>query len=79
MVTQISKELKQYHHVEKLDDVRVIKDRQTSTSSAQTRFADLFLLDDRGVSRLWLPKICDFGGVEGFRGAQLSNDLPLWK
>ena len=30
VVVQISKELKQYHDVEKLDDVRVIRDRQTS-------------------------------------------------
>lgn len=30
-ISQISKELKQYYHVEKLDDVRVIRDRQTST------------------------------------------------
>lgn len=29
---QISKELKQYHDVEALDDVRVIRDRQTSKS-----------------------------------------------
>lgn len=30
LVSQIAKELKQYHHVEKLDDVRVIRDRVTS-------------------------------------------------
>ena len=30
MVLQITKELKQYYNVEELDDVRVIKDRQTS-------------------------------------------------
>lgn len=30
LVSQISKELKQYYHVDKLDDVRVIRDRQTS-------------------------------------------------
>ena len=27
---QISKELKQYHNVDHLDDVRIIRDRQTS-------------------------------------------------
>lgn len=31
-ISQISKELKQYYHVEKLDDVRVIRDRQTKAS-----------------------------------------------
>ncbi|CAD6588006.1 MAG: hypothetical protein ASARMPRED_003374 [Alectoria sarmentosa] len=31
-ILQISKELKQYHHVEKLEDVRVIRDRQTKAS-----------------------------------------------
>lgn len=30
-VLQISRRLKQHHHIEKLDDVRVIRDRQTST------------------------------------------------
>ena len=30
VVSQISKELKQYHEVEELEDVRVIRDRQTS-------------------------------------------------
>ncbi|KAL6713446.1 hypothetical protein ACLMJK_008911 [Lecanora helva] len=32
LITEISKELKQYHHVERLDDVRVIRDRQTKVS-----------------------------------------------
>lgn len=31
-IPQISKELKQYHHVERLEDVRVIRDRQTKAS-----------------------------------------------
>ena len=33
-ISQISKELKQYHDVEALDDVRVIRERQTSTRPA---------------------------------------------
>lgn len=33
VVSQISKELKQYHDVEELEDVRVIRERQTSTLS----------------------------------------------
>ena len=31
VVSQILKELKRYHDVEALDDVRVIRERQTST------------------------------------------------
>ncbi len=31
LILQISKQLKQYYHIEKLDDARVIRDRQTST------------------------------------------------
>ena len=30
-VSQISKELKQHYQIENLDDVRIIRDRQTST------------------------------------------------
>lgn len=35
--TQISKELKQYYEVEDLDDVRVIRDRQTSRNKVTIR------------------------------------------
>ena len=42
LVLQISKELKQYHHVERLDDVRVIKDRQTSMHTQYKDFIFVF-------------------------------------
>ena len=56
VVVQISKEMKQYHDVEKLDDVRVIRDRQTSMSTINLKEGKLLMII-RGVSRLWFLKV----------------------
>jgi len=53
---QISKELKQYHDIEKLDDVRVIRDRQTSMSYKILNGGKT-LMAIRGVPRLRVPKV----------------------
>jgi predicted patatin/cPLA2 family phospholipase len=56
LVMQISKELKQYHDIEKLDDVRVIRDRQTSMSYKILNGGKT-LMAIRGVPRLRVPKV----------------------
>ena len=34
---------------------------------------------NRGLQGLWFLKVSDFGKIEDFLGAELSNDLSLWK
>ena len=78
---QISRELKQYHDVEALDDVRVIRDRQTSESTFRY-YAVMVKCScriHRGLPRVWVSQICDVREVKGICGAQLSNNLPLWQ
>lgn len=50
-VSQISKELKQYHGVDKLEDVRIIRDRQTSTPSVESMRQRMMLNLSLEVSR----------------------------
>lgn len=75
---QISRELKQYHGVKNLEDVRVIRDRHTSMRAfyldMDTGIANSLL---RGLSSIWIPALCYLTGFAVVRGAQLSDDLPL--
>ena len=57
---QISKELKQYHNVEKLDDVRVIRDRQTSMKNPILYYREILMVI-RGVSRLRVLEVPRLG------------------
>ena len=62
-ISQISKELKQYHHVESLDDVRVIRDRQTSTTIPSVtwlrRHTDVISEASRGFGFIRFPTLGD--------------------
>lgn len=62
-ISQISKELKRYHNVERLEDVRVIRDRQTSTTLRSMihvrRLAKLISEASRGFGFLRFPNIED--------------------
>ena len=62
-IAQISKELKQYHHVERLEDVRVIRDRQTSKVRPQLQLigelANSTLEASRGFGFIRFPSLED--------------------
>jgi hypothetical protein len=75
---QISKELKQFHNVEELDDIRVIKDRQTSALCITLELKSILIWLCRDIPRIWVLKISNDREIKGFLGALLPSDSPIW-
>ena len=60
LISQISNELKQYHNVERLDDVRVIRDRQTSECALESFIRlriNSFIEVSRGFGFIRFPNV----------------------
>jgi hypothetical protein len=70
-------ELKQHYRVEGLEDVRVIRDRQTSMNRDPVDARGVKLTLCRTISSIWIPPIRDLAAGAIIYGTQSSLALSL--
>jgi hypothetical protein len=75
---QISMELKQHYRVEGLDDVRVIRDRQTSMKADLLSLPGKLTLN-RTISSIRLPPIRKLAAGTDIYGTQPPVTISLWR